>query len=162
MFFLCHPDKTSLFPPHLPRKLHFCTNSICQQHFIFILACLWLNLAEGFDPMFVTFYKLTLPIKCLGSVSFQQGPIKLIKGDLDIYNVTKYCSFELPIHQNKKEKKVSCFPQTILSSRTVFNIINNQKCSLSSKSLYYIGFWRFMWHWKLEEWCWKFSSASQK
>jgi len=43
----------------------------------------------------------------------------------------------------------------ILCSTTVFNIDNNQKCFLSSKSAYYYDFWRSC-GWRLEEWCWKY------
>ncbi len=35
----------------------------------------------------------------------------------------------------------------IFSSKTVFNIDNNEKCFLSSKSAYYNDFWRIMRHW---------------
>ncbi len=35
----------------------------------------------------------------------------------------------------------------ILSSKTVFNIDNNQKCFPSSKSAYLNDFWRIIWHW---------------
>ncbi len=38
----------------------------------------------------------------------------------------------------------------ILSSTTVFNIDNNKKYFLRSKSAYYNDFWRIMWHWRLE------------
>ncbi len=53
----------------------------------------------------------------------------------DFYNVTNYFSnkcfeLELSIHQR------------ILCSTTVFNIDNNQKFVLSSKSAYYYDFWR--------------------
>jgi len=70
-----------------------------------------------------------------------QGCISLIKIDSkNVYNVTKeisisnkYCSFEL--HQNILKENALRFPQT-LSSTTLFNIDNNKKCFLSSKSSY--------------------------
>jgi len=31
---------------------------------------------------------------------------------------------------------------------------NNEKC--------FLNFWRLVWHWRLEWWCWKFSFASQE
>jgi len=34
----------------------------------------------------------------------------------------------------------------ILSGKTVFNIDNNDKCYLSTKSAYSKDFWRIMWH----------------
>jgi len=40
-----------------------------------------------------------------------------------------------------------------------FNIDNNTKCLLISKSAYYNDFSKIMWHWRLELWCWKFSFA---
>ncbi len=72
----------------------------------------------------------------------QQGCIKFIESNSkDIYNVTKIyisnkrCSFELSIHLWFLKNKMYQFPQN--SSTTVFNIDNNQKCFLSSKSAYY-------------------------
>ncbi len=71
---------------------------------------------------------------------------KLIKsGSKNIYHVTKpifQINVELPIHQRIMKKNLSQFPQKIWSSTTVFNIDNNQKCILSSKSAYYYDFWR--------------------
>jgi len=46
---------------------------------------------------------------------------------------------------------------TQLSSTTVFNTDNNQKCFIRIPSLYQSDFWRVMWHWRLEWWCWKCS-----
>ncbi len=65
-----------------------------------------------------------------------QGCIKLIKSDgKHIYNVkisisNKCCSIHLWILKNKM------YHRKILCSTTVFNIDNNQKCLLSSKSAY--------------------------
>ncbi len=50
----------------------------------------------------------------------------------NIHVYKKCCSFELYIHLFTK----------LLGSTTVFNIDNNQKCFLSSKSVYYYDFWR--------------------
>ncbi len=78
--------------------------------------------------------------KSLGSkinTFIQQGCIKLIKSESkDFYNVTKdyisnkCCSFELSISQRILEENVSKYEVT------VFNIDDNQKCFLSSKSAY--------------------------
>ncbi len=63
-------------------------------------------------------------------------------------SITNKCRpFEISIHQiflkimqhkNTKQKTIA------------FNIANNQKCFLSSKSTYYNNFWRIMWHSRLE------------
>jgi len=50
----------------------------------------------------------------------------------------------------------------ILSRRAViiliiFNIDNIFKKILSRKLAYYNDFWRIMWCWRLEEWCWKYT-----
>ncbi len=51
----------------------------------------------------------------------------------------KCCSFELSVHQRiLKIKGITVFTKIW----TVFNIDNNQKCFLSSKSAYYYDFWR--------------------
>ncbi len=50
----------------------------------------------------------------------------------NISKSNKCCSFELSIHQSIQKR---------LWRTTVFNIVNNQKCLLSSKS-YYNYFWR--------------------
>ncbi len=54
----------------------------------------------------------------------------------------KCCSFELSIHLWILKNKMSHGFHKILCSTTVFNIDNNQKCFLSSKSAYYYDFWR--------------------
>ncbi len=51
--------------------------------------------------------------------------------------------------------KCIMFFTKILSSTTVFNVDNNKKCFLSSKSAYYNDFCRNMWHWS--NGCWNFS-----
>ncbi len=57
----------------------------------------------------------------------------------NIYISNKCCSFELSIHLwILKNKIYHSFHKNI----TVFNIDNNQKCFLSSKSAYYYDFWR--------------------
>ncbi len=44
--------------------------------------------------------------------------------------------------------------QKIIISTIFFNMGNNKKCFLSSKSAHYNDFWRIMWHWRLEYCCW--------
>ncbi len=89
------------------------------------------------------------PARCAGKETntfIQQGRIKLIKSDSqDIYNITKRFLFQintvllnfLVICESWKIKCIS-FHKNI----NVFNIDNNQKCLLSSKSAYYYDFWR--------------------
>ncbi len=76
-----------------------------------------------------------------------QGCIKLIKSDSEdilqkISTLNKFCSFELSIHQRILKNKMFTVSTQILCSTTVFNMDNNQKCFLSSKSAYYYDFWR--------------------
>jgi len=49
---------------------------------------------------------------------------------------------------NKKRKSIMVSTE-IWSSTTVFNIGNNQKSFLTTKSTYYNDYW-IMWHWRLE------------
>jgi len=67
----------------------------------------------------------------------QQGCIKLIKRDSNVYKLKKdlnfkCCSFKCSIHQRILKK--STVSTKTCSSTTVFNIDNNQTCFLSSKS----------------------------
>ncbi len=62
-----------------------------------------------------------------------QGHIKLIKSDnKDIYNVTIDFCFKI----NAVLLNCLFICEKILGSTTIFNIANNQKCLLSSKSVY--------------------------
>ncbi len=88
----------------------------------------------------------TLIFKSLGSVGFlkemnafiQQGCIKLIKSDSEMTSdrisiSDKCCSLELSIHQ--RAQNVKHFPEKH-NCTTVFNIVSNNNCFLSSKSVY--------------------------
>ncbi len=76
--------------------------------------------------------------------------IKFIKGDSkDIYNAKNAFYFKEMLFfwtfyssNNPENKNLWQFPEKRKSSTTVFNIDNNQKCLLSSKSVYYYDFWR--------------------
>ncbi len=58
----------------------------------------------------------------------------------------KCCSLELSIHLWILKNKMYHVSTKILSSTTVFNIDNNQKCFLSIL----LWFLKIMWHWRLE------------
>ncbi len=45
----------------------------------------------------------------------------------------------------------------VLTKLLCSTIDNNNKSVLSSKSAYYNGFWRIMWHWSLEKLYWKYA-----
>jgi len=66
----------------------------------------------------------------------------------NIHISNKRCSFELAIQRILIFLNHGC--HKIWSSTAVFNIKNNKKCFLSSKSAYSNDLWRIMWHWKLE------------
>jgi len=53
--------------------------------------------------------------------------------------------FDLYIHQRILKICITVSIKIV----TVFNVENNNKCFLSSKSANY-DFWRIMWHWRLE------------
>ncbi len=86
----------------------------------------------------------------------QQGCINLIKSDRkEVNNVTKYFYFKyilffLTFYSSKNNENNVTISRKILSSTAVFNIDNNKKCFLSSKSAYLNDFWRIMWHWRLD------------
>ncbi len=80
----------------------------------------------------------------------QQGHIKQNKSySKDIYNVTKDVCFKsllflLTFYSSVNPEKIKYITVSIkiFCSTTVFNTDNNQKCFLSSKSVYYYDFWR--------------------
>ncbi len=102
---------------------------------------------------FSTFYYSFLKIKWM--LLFIKDAFDLIKSDRkdmwqNIYISNKCCSFELSIHLwILKNKMHHSFHKNI----TVFNIDNNQKCFLNSKSAYYNDIWRS----RDTEDCWKYS-----
>ncbi len=79
----------------------------------------------------------------------------------------------------QKKKKINCyysakmhwFKSGIYNATKVFFLINavllnvlsiRDSWKKSSKSAYWYDFWRIIWNWRLEKWCWKYSFASQK
>ncbi len=62
----------------------------------------------------------------------------------NIHISNKCCSFGLFLFicESWKIQCISLVSSKILCSTTVFNIDNNQKCFLSSKSVYYYDFWK--------------------
>ncbi len=50
--------------------------------------------------------------------------------------------------------------QFVCFLRCSFTFCIPQRIPRNNKSAYY-DFWRVIWHWRLEKWCWKYSFASQ-
>ncbi len=81
---------------------------------------------------------------------FSKDALNWIKSySKDIYNVTKYVHFKsllflLTFYSSVNPEKIKYITVSIkiFCSTTVFNIDNNHKCFLSSKSVYYYDFWR--------------------
>ncbi len=59
-------------------------------------------------------------------------------------------------------KKFAVSTAQLLSTSTNNTFLKKQNNVFLSKSAYYNDFWRIMWHWRLEEWCWKFNFESQE
>ncbi len=77
------------------------------------------------------------------NTSIQPRCIHLIWSDSKDKNISisnKCRSFELSIHQSIQKNKMSLFHKTMKND--CFQHFNNQKCFLSSKSVYYNDFWR--------------------
>jgi len=114
---------------------------------------LWLFMANRQKVLFTVRRAIVVWLKVWGLwdlffkeiSTFLQRCIKLIKSDSkDIYNVTKdvLSLFIWTSYSSKNPEKSVSVSTEILSSTTVFNIDNKNKCFLSSKSAYYKDFWR--------------------